>query len=102
MSVLHTVSKSSYSHGALLSCLDTCNEKDGLLLIEDGVFSAMSISPGADAIQMLHQRGLRIYALKNDVDARGLQDKLAENISLIDYDTFVSLALEHQCVQSWY
>lgn len=102
MSTLHTINKSPYAHSTLTSCLRVCTERDGILLLEDGVFGATTSAPGADELQMLSQRGVKIFALMNDIKARGLEGKVAPNISLIDYNAFVQLTLDHRCVQSWY
>ncbi|MDO8343086.1 MAG: sulfurtransferase complex subunit TusB [Cellvibrio sp.] len=102
MSTLHTINKSPYAHNTLTSCLRVCTERDGILLLEDGVFGATTSAPGADELQMLSQRGVKIFALMNDIKARGLEGKVAPNISLIDYNAFVQLTLDHRCVQSWY
>ncbi len=102
MSTLHTINKSPYAHNTLTSCLKVCTEHDGILLLEDGVFGATTSAPGADEIQMLSQRGVKVFALMNDIKARGLEGKLAPNIELVDYNAFVQLTLDHRCVQSWY
>ncbi len=102
MSTLHTISKSPYVHNTLSSCLKVCIESDGVLLLEDGAFGAIISAPGADELQLLIQRGVKVFALINDIKARGLEEKLAPNITLADYNTFVQLTLAYRCVQSWY
>lgn len=102
MSTLHTINKSPYTHNTLASCLKICTERDGILLLEDGVFGAIASAPGADEIQILIQHGVKVFALVNDVKARGLEEKSAPNIELIDYNAFVQLTLTHRCIQSWY
>lgn len=102
MSTLHTINKSPFTHNTLFSCLKVCTECDGILLLEDGVFGTITSAPGADELQLLIQRGVKVFALINDIKARGLEEKLAPNIELIDYNTFVQLTLDHRCVQSWY
>lgn len=102
MSTLHTINKSPFAHNTLFSCLKVCGERDGILLLEDGVFGAITSAPGADELQLLVQSGVKVFALINDVKARGLEEKLAPNIELVDYNTFVQLTLDHRCVQSWY
>jgi tRNA 2-thiouridine synthesizing protein B len=102
MSTFHTINKSPYVHNTLTSCIKICAECDGILLLEDGVFGATPSAPEADELQILIQRGVKVFALINDVKARGLEEKLAQNIKLIDYNTFVQLTLDHRCVQSWY
>lgn len=102
MSTLHTINKSPYTHNTLVSCLKVCSERDGILLLEDGVFGILTSAPGADELQQLIQRGVKVFALVNDIKARGLEEKVAPNIEPIDYDAFVRLTLNHRCVQSWY
>jgi sulfur relay protein TusB/DsrH len=42
-----------------------------------------------------------IYVLEDDVLARGLTAFMPDNISIIDYDRFVSLVIEHDQSISW-
>lgn len=102
MSTLHTINKSPYSHNTFTSCLKVCSENDGILMLEDGVFGAINSAPGADELQTLIQHGVGVFALISDIKARGLEEKLAPNIMLIDYNSFVQLTLNHRSVQSWY
>lgn len=102
MSTLHTINKSPHTNNALASCLRVCTEHDGVLLLEDGVFGTTISAPGAGELQTLIQRGVKVFALINDIKARGLEEKLAPNITPIDYTQFVQLTLDHHCVQSWY
>lgn len=102
MSTLHTINKSPYTHSTLISCLKICTEHDGILLLEDGVFGAITSAPGSNELQVLSLQGVKIFALINDIKARGITEKLASNITPIDYNTFVQLTLKYRCVQSWY
>jgi tRNA 2-thiouridine synthesizing protein B len=102
MSTLHTINKSPYTNNALTACLKICAGKDGVLLLEDGVFGATASSPNAAELQSLIQSGIKVFALINDLSARGLEEKLAAGIRPIDYNMFVQLTLDHQRVQSWY
>ncbi len=102
MGILHTVNKSPFTHSALKSCIAVCANEDALLLIEDGVFGGISNSPDAIALLDLINRGINIYALSEDVGARGIEKKIYSQIQMINYDGFVKLALDHKCVQSWY
>lgn len=102
MSTLHTVNKSPFSHSTLSSCLSVCAHDDGILLLEDGVFGAMATSPSAQELKNILARGVKVYALRSDVRARGIEEKLLAEIQLTDYDEFVQLSIQHRCVQSWY
>lgn len=102
MSTLHTVNKSPFTHGTLASCLSICTDSDRVLLLEDGVFGAMTTTPCATRLTELIEQGVRVYALIDDVKARGLEKMLMSNIELTDYVGFVQLSTQHRCVQSWY
>jgi len=102
MSTLHTINKSPFSHATLASCLEVCGNKDGLLLLEDGVFGALNSSPCAKELSTLINSGVKVYVLSNDVNARGLQEKLRNDVLTTDYNGFVQLSIEYNCVQSWY
>ncbi|HEY7885435.1 MAG TPA: sulfurtransferase complex subunit TusB [Cellvibrionaceae bacterium] len=102
MSTLHTVNKSPSSHNTLLSCLAVCAHDDVILLIEDGVYAAASYLPTSALLTEKISSGTRIYALLSDIQARGLEQQLADNIEIIDYSGFVQLSVTHKTVQSWY
>lgn len=102
MTTLHTINKSPFEHNTLSCCLRVCIEGDGVLLIEDGIYGALDASPCARELNSLRERGIHIFALEPDAQARGLTSKLASYIKLTDYDGFVRLSTEHQTLQSWY
>ncbi len=102
MSTLHTINKSPFSHSTLLSCLHVCEATDEILLIEDGVFGAIKNCPYAQELATTIARGVNIYALQSDINARGLQKKIDPSIQITDYIGFVRLSIEHSCTQSWY
>lgn len=102
MSTLHTINKSPFTHNTLSSCIRVCTNQDGILLLEDGVYGAIESMPESNELQNLIKKGVKVFALINDIKARGLDAKIAANINAIDYDGFVQLTLDHRCVQSWY
>lgn len=102
MTTLHTVNKSPFTNTTLSSCLQVCGKGDNILLLEDGVFGAMSSAPCAQELSQLIKNGVTVYALTSDVNARGLQEKVRRDIFITDYHGFVQLSTEHRCVQSWY
>ena len=98
--MLHTVNKSPFEHKALETCLKFARQGAAVLLIEDGVYAAA----GNTAVSSQMQEALKsvpIYALKPDVEARGLQTRVMDGIRLVDYEGFVDLVAEHSAVQSW-
>lgn len=98
---LHTVNKSPFSHTALEDCLQVITDKDGLLLLEDGVYAAMPNTAAADKLHQLKQRGVPIYAIAEDLASRGLTGTLPD-IESIDYDKFVLLTTKYTTTCSWY
>ena len=98
--MLHTVNKSPFANNALEICLKHAKQGSAVLLIEDGVYAA---STGTTVSQRLLDAlaTVSIYALKPDVEARGMQNRLMDGIKLVDYGGFVDLVVEHHAVQSW-
>lgn len=98
--MLHTVNKSPFANNALELCLKHAKQGSAVLLIEDGVYAATT---GTAVSQRLLDAlaTVSIYALKPDVEARGMQHRLLDGIKLVDYGGFVDLVVEHHAVQSW-
>lgn len=97
MSMLHIVNKSPYERDALATCVGYYRSGDTLLLIEDGVYAAITAGRVAPSLQ-----GLKVAALSSDVKARGIsKDKLIDGITLVDYAGFVDLVTTTDRVQSW-
>ena len=96
-STLHTVNQSPFEHGALAQCLCYAQESDAILLLENGVYAALNTQPLAEKLM-----GKHCYAIEADINARGLSNKLATNIQLIDFTDFVRLSVQYKRVQSWY
>jgi tRNA 2-thiouridine synthesizing protein B len=98
--VLHTVNKSPFEKNAFADCLRHAQPGSTLLLIEDGVYAAMRGTQHSARVEQA-AKTVWILALRPDVEARGLQDKLLAGIALIDYDGFVDLVVEHTAVMPW-
>lgn len=97
--ILHTVNKSPAAY-SLDSCLRFLDKEDALLLLEDGVYVATAAS--RDKLADLIDAGIPVYAIKIDVDARGLADRLVEGVQMIDYAGFVDLCTNYKVVKSWF
>ena len=97
--MLHIVNKSPLDRNALDTCLATA-QGGALLLIEDGVYAATT---GNSAVGKLKQAmgQMKVYALKPDLEARGMADRVLEGVNLVDYGGFVDLVTEHATCQSW-
>jgi tRNA 2-thiouridine synthesizing protein B len=98
--MLHTVNKSPFEHSALDTCLRYARPGASVLLIEDGVYAAARDTAVAKKMQEALKR-VQVYALKPDVEARGLQNRVMDGVRLVDYGGFVDLVVEHNAVQSW-
>lgn len=102
MSTLHIVNKSPFTHSTLASCLHVCGDSDAILLLEDGVLAGLKGAPCAEEMSVAITKGIKIFALTDDTQARGLSEKIRTDIQITDYNGFVQLSIEHRSVQSWY
>jgi len=85
MSALHTI----HNGAALAQALPRSGD-DPLLLLEDGVYAAA------------HQglKGRIVYALREDVAARGLA--APQGVMMVSMKEFVALAVKHAPIVAWY
>ena len=100
MSMLHTVNKSPFESNTFDTCLGLAKSGSTVLLIEDGVYAATSGNSASEKIA--NANGISFAVLGPDLQARGLENKLADGIKVVDYEGFVNLVAEHDTVQSWF
>jgi tRNA 2-thiouridine synthesizing protein B len=100
MSMTHIINKSPFEKNALEACLRSSKDGSSILLIEDGIYAALDGTAISDQIKEA-MKTKKVYALKPDVDARGVQSKVMDGIEQIDYTGFVNLVVENDKVQSW-
>ena len=97
MATLHTVNKSPFERNSLDTCLSLCNSDSSILLIEDAVVGALSNTSVSDRLAEAARSGIKIFALGEDLQARGLpKDRVIGQITLVDYScnySFVSTSL---------
>ena len=98
--MLHTVNKSPFENRTLETCLRFALQGSAVLLIEDGVYAVAQGSAVSGQVQEA-MKNVSIYALKPDVEARGIQNRVMDGVRLVDYGGFVDLVAEHDAVQSW-
>lgn len=99
--MLHTVNKSPFERNTLTSCLRLAKPGSAIMLIEDGVYGAMSGGEHAAKITA-RMDDFSFYVLGPDIDARGLTNTpMIDGIMVVDYGGFVDLAAEHDAVHSW-
>ena len=99
--MLHLINKSPMDRNSLDSCLRLAKSGSAVLLLEDGVYAALSKASSAKAVSA-RMGDLTFFVLGPDVSARGLDDKpLIDGITSVDYEGFVDLVVEHETAQSW-
>jgi sulfur relay protein TusB/DsrH len=65
-------------------------EKVGILLIQDASVAATI----KDYCKKLADNGVRLYALKEDCEARGLLEKVEKDVKMVDYEGWVKLVMD--------
>jgi len=99
--MLHVVNKSPFEKTSLDSCLMHAKEGAAILLIEDGVYAALSGTAIADRMSAA-VRKCKVYALEPDIKARGMDmGKVIDGIKVVGYGDFVDLTVAHDSVHSW-
>ena len=96
--MLHIINKSPYDRPALDSVLKT--GEGAVLFIEDGVYAAAK-GGAVEAKIKAAQGKLKFYALTQDLEARGIADRVMDGITTVDYAGFVDLVAENKTCQSW-
>jgi len=101
MATLHTVNKSPFQNQSLISCLGHAKAGDSILMIEDGVYGAMSGSAMSEVVAGMGAN-VKLFVLGADVAARGIDaGRVAEGITSVDYEEFVDMAASCDRVQNW-
>ena len=73
--------------GWQLGLLDRAAGK-GVLLMQDGVLFAIR-----EHVHLLNREGLRLYALRDSLEARGLSDRVAPGVEVVDYARAIHLMM---------
>jgi len=99
---LHTLNKTDNAVSLNLQLSECIREGDSVVLIEDGVYQCLTL--GTQTANHWAESALKIYVLRPDAEARGIQiDEIQQpKIALIDYQDFVQLTLKYKKVVSWY
>ena len=95
--MLHTISCKP-AMDAFRDCLRVASKGDAIVLLGDGVYSAL---PGSDARQALDECPARVLALDTDVTAAGLASRL-NDLALVDMDGLVALSEYYPRQLAWY
>ncbi len=97
--MLHTVNKSPFIFKNFESCARVAKAEDPIMLYEDGVYAAMK----GTAVEALMKEMIAkhpVFAIRADVKARGIVEKILEGVKLCDYDCFVDLVTQHK-IYAW-
>ena len=101
MSTLHTVNKSPFERDSLAACVRLATKGSAVLLLEDGIYGAMSGTAESAMVQD-SMKDVSFYVLGPDMKARGVsEDRVIDGIKVVDYKGFVDLVAEHDTCQAW-
>lgn len=95
--MLYTLSHSP-THCDLPALLRLTSAGDALLLLQDGVLAGLT---GSVSLDLLLNAPISLYALQDDLDARGLSGHFSHKITGIGYTDFVELTEKHHCQMAW-
>ena len=95
--MLHIINRSPFISTNFNDCLQMINKGDALVLIEDGVFTAIG-TLGQQLENLTHV--ITIGVLQNDVLARGLEDQITA-LPTINYVQFVELTEQFYPSLTW-
>lgn len=99
--MLHTVNKSPFERNSLDSCLRLAKKGSAILLMEDGVYAAVTGTTATDKMASAAKDN-SVYVLGPDMSARGLaEDQLIDGIKVVDYEGFVDLVSDNDGVTPW-
>ncbi|MBB1201982.1 sulfurtransferase complex subunit TusB [Enterobacteriaceae bacterium 89] len=95
--MLHTLSRSPWQYD-ISAQLRLVSEGDDLLLLSDGVIAALADSR---FLELLQSAPITLYALKEDIEARGLCGQISSSVVRVSYTDFVRLTLKHTGQFAW-
>lgn len=78
--------------------LNLVTSADAILLVQDGVTAGVQ---DGDNLGFLLEKKAALFALNEDILARGLEGKISSYIAPIDYTEFVKLTVEHHQSMTW-
>lgn len=99
--MLHTVNKSPFERNSVESCLTHAVDGAAILFIEDAVYAATKGTTVAAQVEAAAGR-CKVFVLGPDLAARGMgEDRVIDGVTVVDYEGFVDLAVEHGASQAW-
>ncbi|MDX6039601.1 MULTISPECIES: sulfurtransferase complex subunit TusB [Scandinavium] len=95
--MLHTLSHSPWQHD-ISAQLRLVKAGDDLLLLSDGVIAALE---GSRYLDILRAAPISLYALNEDIEARGLAGQISSGVVRVSYNDFVRLTIKHTRQLTW-
>jgi len=95
--ILHTVKTSPFQTSTIADCIKLMTNEDTLLLIEDAVIASQAKHALTVDLTRLSEQG-RLMVLSEDLNARGLKNKLGK---ACNYADFVDLVIQHKSQMAW-
>ncbi len=96
MGRLFIVSTSPFKRLESRTHIYLAREGDSVIFIQNGVYVALSVpSDLKEGIEKKKKEGVKFYALREDMDARGVKEFFGE---VVDYDGFLDLIEKHDKV----
>jgi tRNA 2-thiouridine synthesizing protein B len=98
--MLHLIYQSPFNASSLNNCLTAFETQDSLLLIENGIFCALSGTLASERlIELTNQQ--KVFVLAPHAIERGVLSQLIQGTQLIDFNRFVDLTVECERVFRW-
>ncbi|MGQ8776898.1 sulfurtransferase complex subunit TusB [Serratia sp. NA_112.1] len=95
--MLYTLSRSP-TQCDLPALLRLTTSSDDLLLLQNGVLAGLA---GSAHLELLLNAPISLYALQDDLEARGLIGYFSHKITVVGYNHFVELTEKHCSQMSW-
>ena len=96
--ILHIINKTKDAT-LIDQCMRYCSQGDSVLLVEDGVYLALTSSP---SLPSELSNDITLYALKEDLIVRGLElDKVQMNVKPVHMSEYIELTASHSKVINW-
>jgi sulfur relay protein TusB/DsrH len=92
VSTLYILHRSLYFAPEIEDVIKLARAGDGIVLTQDAVLSLKSAPKEVD-FEEISRKGLKLYALKADMDARSV--KSVRFVEVIDYDTLIELLAKY-------
>lgn len=95
--MLYTLSRSPYLSD-LATLVGLIGQHDEVVLLQDGVSAALEGTPPCNLFLSCN---IPVYALSEDIEARGFQHVISGRIAIISYTEFVKLTVNHTQQFAW-